>query len=277
MCLQTSSWTSFSFTKPSVMGIVNVTPDSFFDGGSYTTKDAIAKRIDSLVAEGSDCIDIGAYSSRPGAKDISEKEEFQRLKPALDVIRQRCPNMPISIDTFRSTVIEAVLDYFGPIMVNDISGGILDPRCIALAGKYNLPYVCMHMQGTPQTMQNNPHYTDVVEDLLCFFSNKVKECTERGINTLIIDPGFGFGKTVAQNYQLLNNLERFKQFEKPILIGISRKSMIQKVLECTADDALNGTTILNTIAILKGASILRVHDVAEAKEVIRIVSTLEQV
>lgn len=264
-------WKSMTYEQPKVMGILNVTPDSFFDGGTYNSDYAITKRIETMVSEGVDIIDIGACSTRPNADVVDCEEEILRLKPALSILKNHFPNIPISIDTFRVQVVQFVLDYFGECMVNDISGGNIDEEMMPFVAKNQLPYVCMHMQGTPKTMQINPQYDDVIAEELHFFEQKLSYAQQLGIEQFIIDPGFGFGKTVQQNYSLLRNLAQFKQFDVPILIGLSRKSMIQNVLKCTANEALNGTTILNTIALLNGANILRVHDVKEAKEVVRLV------
>ena len=268
------NWNSIQYSSPKIMGILNVTPDSFYDGGSYTSESTISHRLEEIISQGADIIDIGAYSSRPGADDVSEDEEFRRLQTVLQIVKRDFPDSLVSIDTFRLSVVKKVFDCFGTCMVNDISGGNFDSEMIAFTAKYNLPYVCMHMQGTPQTMQKNPQYNDVVSDLLAFFEKKIEEADSLKHTHFVIDPGFGFGKTVEQNYQLLNKLDSFTQLGKPILVGMSRKSMIQKVLECTANEALNGTTIVNTIALMKGASILRVHDVKEAKEAVKIVAQL---
>lgn len=261
-------WKSMTYECPKVMGILNVTPDSFYDGGTYSTAKDIEKRIQKMVVDGADIIDIGGYSSRPGAKDIDEQEELRRLELPLTIIKNTFPELPVSIDSFRLSVIKHIVESFGPIMINDISGGNYDNEMMQYAANNDLPYVCMHMQGNPQTMQQNPHYTNVVEEVLNFFNNKIAYAKSIRLRQCIIDPGFGFGKTVEQNYALMNQLEQFVQLGCPVLVGISRKSMIQNALHCTADEALNGTTILNTIAIAKGASIIRVHDVKEAKEVV---------
>ncbi|MBR4689672.1 MAG: dihydropteroate synthase [Bacteroidales bacterium] len=272
--ITTMMWETIEYTSPKVMGILNVTPDSFYDGGAYTSERAIAHRLEEMLRQGADIIDVGAYSSRPGADDVSETEEFNRLKKVLQIIKNDFPNILVSIDTFRLSVIEKVLDFYGTVMVNDISGGNFDENMIPFSIQHNLPYVCMHMQGTPQTMQQNPHYQNVADEILDFFKTKIAAANAPKNNQFILDPGFGFGKTVRQNYELMSQLERFTQLGYPVLVGISRKSMIQKVLDCTAAEALNGTTVLNTIALLKGANIIRVHDVAEACEAVRIVSQL---
>lgn len=268
------NWNTIDYSAPKVMGILNVTPDSFYDGGSYTTDDAIQQRLDKILCEGADIVDIGAYSSRPGAADVPEDEEFNRLWKVLRIIKRNYPDILVSIDTFRLSVIQRVIDNFGQVMVNDISGGNFDKKMIEYTAQNNLPYVCMHMQGMPQTMQQNPHYQNVVEEILAFFKKKIEEANKFNHKHFVIDPGFGFGKTVEQNYELMNRLDTFVSLGFPLLVGISRKSMIQKVLNCTADEALNGTTVLNTFALTKGANILRVHDVKEAKEVVKLFEKL---
>lgn len=267
-------WNSIDYSSPKVMGILNVTPDSFYDGGSYTTEKTIQQRLDKMLDEGADIVDIGAYSSRPGAADVPEDEEFNRLWKVLQIIKQNYPEVLVSIDTFRLSIIQKILDKFGQIMVNDISGGNFDENMIPFSIQHNLPYVCMHMQGTPQTMQQNPHYQNVVDEILDFFKTKITTANATNYKQFILDPGFGFGKTVVQNYELMNRLDMFVSLGFPLLVGISRKSMIQKVLSCTAGEALNGTTVLNTIALTKGANILRVHDVKEAKEVVKLFEKL---
>lgn len=267
-------WNSIDYSSPKVMGILNVTPDSFYDGGSYTTENAIQQRLEKMLDEGADIVDIGAYSSRPGAADVPEDEELNRLWKVLQIIKRDYPEVLVSIDTFRLSVIQKVFDRFGQVMVNDISGGNFDQKMIEFTAKNCLPYVCMHMQGMPQTMQQNPHYQNVVEEILAFFKKKIEEADKFNHKHFVIDPGFGFGKTVEQNYELMNRLDTFVSLGFPLLVGISRKSMIQKVLNCTADEALNGTTVLNTFALTKGANILRVHDVKEAKEVVKLFEKL---
>ncbi len=264
-------WKSMTYEQPKVMGILNVTPDSFFDGGTNNSDSTIAKRIETMILEGVDIIDIGACSTRPNSDIVDSNEEIQRLKPALTIVKNNFSHIPISIDTFRVSVVKFVLDYFGECMVNDISGGNIDEEMMPYVAKNHLPYVCMHMQGTPKTMQINPQYDDIIVEEIQFFEQKLFYAQQLGIEHFIIDPGFGFGKTVEQNYDLLRNLAQFKKCNVPILVGLSRKSMIQNVLNCSADEALNGTTILNTIALRNGANILRVHDVKEAKEVVQLV------
>lgn len=254
------------------MGILNVTPDSFYDGGRYSTLDSIIARIEQIISEGADIIDIGAYSSRPGARHISTKEELQRLLPAIQAVKNISPEISISIDTFRSEIAETIYKEFGTIIINDISGGEMDSNMLNICGKYSLPYICMHMQGTPQTMQQHPEYSNVTQEVYDFLEKKIQKAKEYGIENIIIDPGFGFGKTIEHNFELLQNLDVLKSLEKPILVGLSRKSMIYKTLECTPEESLNGTLILQTIAILKGAHILRVHDVKEAREILFLIN-----
>jgi len=261
-------------SKPVVMGILNVTPDSFFDGGQYSTSEQITQRALQIKNEGAAIIDIGAYSSRPGARDISAKEEIERLIPALETVRNVLPDFPISIDTFRSKVVEAVFKHLGGIIVNDISGGELDKEMIHVVGHHKLPYICMHMRGTPQTMQNDTHYENLINEIIDYFSFKIRTFHQAGINDVIIDPGFGFSKTIAQNFELLHKLEYLRFLDTPVLVGLSRKSMIWKTLGIEPSEALNGTTALNMVALQKAAKILRVHDVCEAVQTIRLFNEL---
>ena len=255
--------------SPKVMGILNITTDSFFDGGQYLSEDTILNRATQIIEEGADIIDIGAFSSRPGAELISEEKELEKLIPAIKLILKKHPEALLSIDTCSSSVAEQVLDQ-GVAMINDISGGQLDGQMIPVVSRYQVPYVAMHMPGTPKTMQKNTSYDNLVKDLIYFFSN-IKESTyKHGLNDLIIDPGFGFGKTLEQNYELLRKLDLFKILDLPILIGLSRKSMLYKALGIDAKDSLNPTTAAHMIALNKGADILRVHDVKEAKQAIKI-------
>jgi dihydropteroate synthase len=254
-------------STPKIMGILNATPDSFFDGGKYQQLDEAIIRIEKMIEEGVDILDIGAFSTRPGADIINEKEELKRLSSLLPGISKRFPNLPISIDTFRSEIAKATVA-MGAHIINDVSGGNLDDKMFKTVGELKVPYVLMHMQGTPQTMQNKPTYEHVVAEILEDLGKKTYELVSYGVNDVIVDPGFGFGKTVEHNYQILNQLTDFKMIEMPILVGFSRKSMINKVLNTKPESALNGTTILNTMAIERGADILRVHDVKEAKQVI---------
>lgn len=262
------------FSTPVVMGILNVTPDSFYDGGSYQSEAEVIGRIHRIVEEGGGIIDVGAYSSRPGAAVVSEKEEIGRLMPAVELIRKYYPHIPVSIDTFRAKVAKEVNSCMGPVIVNDISGGTMDEAMFGYVAEADIPYVMMHIQGTPETMQKNPVYTDVVKEVGQFFQERIARLEAAGFRQIILDPGFGFGKTLQHNYELLNGMEVYKQLEYPLLVGISRKSMIYKLLGGAPADALNGTTVLNTLSLLKGADILRVHDVKEAVEAVKIVEAM---
>lgn len=263
-------------SHPVVMGILNITPDSFFDGGKYFSEsDKIKARIDQILTEGGKIIDIGAYSSRPGADDVSEDEEYRRLARAFDVIAANYSDLTISVDTFRSGIARKAVLEFGADIINDISAGEIDKNMFTTVAELNVPYILMHMQGRPADMQDSPTYADVVEDIVLYLSRKVMELRQLGVKDIIIDPGFGFGKTLEQNYALLNRLEAFDVFELPLLVGISRKSMIYKLLNKTPQESLNGTTVLNTLALTKGASILRVHDVKEAVECVTIFEALK--
>lgn len=260
---------------PKIMGILNVTPDSFFDGGKYTLEENIKQRVKQIVDEGADIIDVGAFSSRPGADEISVETEIKRLSPALKIIRELYPETCISVDTYRSEVVKFAVENFNVNIINDIYAGRADEKMMQVVAKYDLPYVMMHIQGTPSTMQKNPHYEDVVLDILKFFSERIQKAVQTGINDLIIDPGFGFGKTIDHNYELLARLDELVNVvEYPVLVGISRKSMIYKYLDITPQDALPGTISLNTIALLKGAKILRVHDVAETVQCLKVTQKL---
>lgn len=258
-----------SLDSPAVMGILNVTPDSFFDGGKYTDDKAILQQAEKMLSEGVDIIDIGACSTRPNASEISEDQELKRLIPSVKLIRKKFPRAIISADTFRSIVAENAVNE-GADMINDVAGGTLDEKMFETISKLKVPYVLMHIKGTPQTMQTNPQYQDVVSEVKYFLEEKIISLKNLGASQLIIDMGFGFGKTIEHNYSLLKNLTAFKEFELPILIGISRKGMIYKALGTKPEEALNGTTAANTIALMNGANILRVHDVKEAKEAIKI-------
>ncbi|MBP3420051.1 MAG: dihydropteroate synthase [Marinifilaceae bacterium] len=262
------------FSNKVVMGILNVTPDSFFDGGCYSSEVALRNRIDQILGEGADIIDLGAYSTRPGAPDVSVDEELKRLDVAMELIRRYHPDAIVSIDTFRSSVASAINRCFGPVIVNDISGGTMDPDMFDFVAESGLPYIMMHIQGTPETMQDNPEYDDVTLQVKAFFQQRVSMLAERGFSNLILDPGFGFGKRIEHNYKLLNEMDSLIDLGFPILVGVSRKSMIYKVIGGAPADALNGTTVLNTIALLRGASILRVHDVRQAVETVRLVKEL---
>jgi dihydropteroate synthase len=250
---------------PKVMGILNVTPNSFFDGGKYKNEEDIISQVDKMLSEGATFIDIGAYSSKPSAEFVSEEEEIERIVPVIELILKYFPEALLSIDTFRAEVAKVSIES-GAAIVNDISAGELDDKMFDVIAEYNVPYIMMHMRGNPQTMQSLTQYSDIVKEMLFYFSEKVKKARALGINDLILDPGFGFAKTTNQNYEVLQKMELFNLLELPVLAGVSRKSMIYKTLGNSAQEALNGTTILNTIALTKGAKILRVHDVKEAVE-----------
>ncbi len=262
----------FSFERPLVMAIINITPDSFFEGSRADSTDDILKMVESAVAQGADIIDIGGYSTRSNAEFVSEDEELRRVCLALDTIRKRYADIPISIDTFRAKVASrAVLEY-GVDIINDISGGNIDSDMFGTVAKLNVPYILMHTRGTPQTMMQMTDYDDIVSDILKYFANKIESLRQLGfVSDIVLDLGFGFAKTTEQNYRLLANQKIFECFGLPILSGVSRKSMINRVLDTTPQDALNGTTVTNTLALLNGADILRVHDVREAVEAIKIV------
>ena len=264
-------------TNPVVMGVMNVSPDSFFDGGKYTTEETILKRAEQMIEEGADIIDVGAVSTRPGAANISTKEELTRLLPAVVAIRKHFPDVRLSIDTYRSWVALRVIDETGECIVNDISGGNFDEHMFATVAKLGVPYILMHMQGTPQTMQENPKYDDVIKDVSKYFSEKVRKLTKAGVKDVILDPGFGFGKTLEDNYDLLNRIDSFKVFQLPLLIGVSRKSMIHKLLDIEPEQSLPGTITANTMALLGGTDILRVHDVKEAVQSVTMFKKLKEV
>lgn len=264
----------YDMNNPMVMGILNITPDSFYDGGKYITEQKILSRAEQILDEGAEIIDLGAYSSRPGATHISEEEETKRVISAIDLIHKKIPEAILSVDTFRATIAQKAVDH-GAAIINDISGGNMDTQMFETIARLNVPYILMHMQGTPQTMQNAPQYKDVIEDVILELSKKINQLQQLGVNDIIIDPGLGFGKTLDQNYRIINSINRFRILGHPVLIGASRKSMIYKLLETSAEKALNGTTAVNTIALLNGASILRVHDVKEAVETIKIVNQLK--
>lgn len=263
------------FTQPVVMGIINVTPDSFFDNGKMTDKKVLLSAVEKMIGEGVTFLDVGGISTKPGAALVSTKTELDRLLPAVHAIRKNFPEIPLSIDTFRSWVAVRVIDEIGHVIVNDISGGSLDSKMFETIGKMNVPYVLTHIQGTPQDMQDNPEYNDVVRDISAWLSDRVKLLTKFGVKDIIIDPGFGFGKNLQHNYDLLNRLDSFKVFQLPVMVGLSRKTMIWKLLQIEPADALNGTTVVNTMALLGGADILRVHDVNEAMEAIQIFKALK--
>ena len=256
-------------STPKVMGILNVTPDSFYDGGKFKNDKSFLSQAEKLINEGADFVDIGAYSSKPGADFVSEKEEINRLIPIVRLIHNTFPDTPISIDSFRSKVIKKSIQA-GGALVNDISAGQLDPMMFETVGKLGVPYVMMHMRGTPQTMQQMTTYSDIIKDIYYYFSERISQAKKHQINDLIIDLGFGFSKTLEQNFKLLHSLEFYTNLNLPVLVGISRKSMIYKTLDTDPDNALNGTSALNMVALNKGAKILRVHDVKEAMECIKL-------
>jgi dihydropteroate synthase len=262
-------------TKPLVMGILNITPDSFYDGGRYhAVNDALA-HAGVLLNQGADIIDIGACSTRPGSKLLSASEELKRLIPVLGQIRQQFPDAVLSVDTFRAEVVSEVITAFGDIIINDISGGMLDNKMFETIARYKVPYVLMHIKGTPQNMQHNPSYVNVTKEVINHLSQRVYRLHELGVSDVIIDPGFGFGKNLEHNYQLFNHLDAFRFFELPLMVGVSRKSMIYKMFDFGPEDSLTGTTVLNTLALQAGASILRVHDVKPAVEAIAIYEKLK--
>ncbi len=262
-------------TIPKVMGILNVTPDSFYDGGNFQNQNKILHHVEKMLNNGATFIDIGAYSSRPDAEHISESEESQRLMPVIKLLVKTFPNILISVDTFRSNIARQSIDH-GACIINDISAGSLDDTMMTTVADLKVPYIMMHMKGTPQTMKQLTHYEHLLKDILFYFSEKIAAARALGIVDMIIDPGFGFAKTTSQNFELLNHLELFQVLDLPILAGLSRKSMIYKTLDATSKDALNGTSVLNTIALQKGASILRVHDVKEAVECVKLMMSLKQ-
>jgi dihydropteroate synthase len=265
--------TLIDLTIPKVMGILNVTPNSFYDGGKYANNKAMLNQAEKMLAEGATFIDIGAYSSKPSAEFVSEADEIARLVPVVQLILQHFPETLISVDTFRAKVAKAALEA-GACIVNDIAAGGLDEQMMPTVAEFQVPYIMMHMKGNPQTMQSLTQYDNITKEVLFYFSEKIAQARNFGINDLIIDPGFGFAKTTEQNFELLANLELFDCLELPILVGVSRKSMIYKTLETTADFALNGTSVLHTVALQKGSTILRVHDVKEAIECVKLHQSL---
>jgi dihydropteroate synthase len=261
-------------TTPKVMGILNITPDSFYDGGKYKNESEILNQVEKMLSDGATFIDVGAYSSRPGAQHISEEEELKRIIPVINLLQKNFPEIIISIDTFRSKVaIETV--HAGAAIINDISGGKMDDKMFATVANLQVPYILMHMLGTPQNMQKNPVYKNVTTEIISFFAEQIYKLHQLQLNDVIIDVGFGFGKTNIHNYEILKNLALFKSLDAPILAGLSRKSMLYKTLDISAQEALNATTSANTIALLNGANMLRVHDVKEAVETIKIVTQIQ--
>lgn len=263
-------------SEPKVMGILNVTPDSFYGASRMVSDDDIAARTVQILDEGASIIDIGAYSSRPGADDVPEEEEMRRLRRGLSIVRRIDSDAVVSVDTFRADVARMCVEEYGVSMINDISAGELDRDMFKTVASLGVPYIMMHMRGNPGNMQNAPSYDNLIKEIIMFFTERVQMMRDLGQKDIIIDPGFGFGKTLEHNYQLMNNLEQLKVLELPILVGISRKSMIYNLLATSPEQALNGTSILNTIALLKGASILRVHDVKECVECIKIVDAMKK-
>jgi dihydropteroate synthase len=258
------------FSVPRVMGILNVTPDSFYDGGRYTDEKSIIDRVQKMVSEGADFIDVGAFSTRPGATLVSVEDETARLILAFKAINRVFPDIFISVDTFRADIAKMAVESFGVSIINDVSAGTLDDRMLDVAGKLKVPYIMMHMLGTPGNMPHDPQYNDVTRDILSYFADRSAEARLRGVLDIIVDPGFGFGKTPEQNYQLLRELKLFTMMGMPVLAGLSRKSMIYKTLGIPREEALNGTTVVNSLALANGASILRVHDVKEAVEAVKL-------
>lgn len=257
-------------SDPLVMGILNVTPDSFFANSRYQTEKDIAERAAAILQEGGAIIDLGAYSSRPDSVDVSEEEEMKRLAFALEIINREFPDAILSVDTFRSQVARRCVEEYGVAIINDISGGQIDPKMFETVASLHVPYILMHMLGTPQTMMQHTHYENFMQEVFCYFAEKINRLRLLGVNDIILDPGFGFSKTLADNYRLMKHLADFRIFELPLLSGISRKSMIYKLLDTTPAESLNGTTVLNTLSLMGGANILRVHDVKEAVETVKI-------
>ena len=261
-------------SEPQVMGILNVTPDSFYSASRKNSEVEIGERVNAIISEGGSIIDIGAYSSRPGADNISASEEMNRLRGALQILRTEAPEAVVSVDTFRADVAKMCVEEYGVQIINDISGGELDPQMFQTVAALGVPYILMHMKGNPQTMQVEPHYDDLLTEMLQYFGSKVQQLHELGVKDVILDPGFGFAKTLEHNYELMNRMQDLQVLGLPMLVGVSRKSMIYRLLGGTPEGALNGTSVLNTLALLKGASILRVHDVKEAAEVVQIVKKM---
>lgn len=263
-------------SKPLVMGILNVTPDSFYDGGQYSTINDAVNHVGQMLEDGARVIDIGACSTRPGAMEVGADQELKRLVPVVRQIKRTYPNALLSIDTYHSKVAEQIVGEFGDCIINDISGGSFDPEMFKTVARLRVPYILMHVKGTPQTMHQNPVYENVTKEVIKQLSEGVYKLHELGVNDVIIDPGFGFAKTIDHNYELLNHLDAFRFFELPVLVGISRKSMIYKLFGNSPDDSLNGTTVLNTLALQGGANFLRVHDVKAAVEAVEIFEKLKQ-
>ena len=261
-------------SQPRVMGILNVTPDSFYAGSRTQTEEEITRRGIQVISEGAGIIGKGAYSSRPNADNVSAREEMERLRMGLKILFEIQPDAVVSVDTFRADVARMCVEEYGVAIINDIAAGEMDANMFHTVAALNVPYIMMHMQGTPQSMQQHPHYDNLLKEVFLYFARKVQQLRDLGVKDIILDPGFGFGKTMEHNYELLSHLEEFRIFELPLLVGVSRKSMIYRLLDITPQEALNGTTVLDTICLLKGADILRVHDVKEAVETVRIVQAM---
>ncbi|MDR2065744.1 MAG: dihydropteroate synthase [Prevotellaceae bacterium] len=278
MSAYTGNYEHFKIFKPKrpiVMGIINFTPDSFYSQSRAVTDIQISKKVEQMISEGVDIIDAGAYSSRPGAENISADEETKRLLQGLKILKKAAPDIPLSIDTFRAKTVENIFDRFGHFIVNDISAGEMDDEMFGTVAKLGLPYIAMHMKGNPQTMQNNIVYDDMINEIIAYFTEKIKRLRNIGVKDIIIDPGFGFAKNMEQNYSLLAGLKVFKKFGLPLLVGFSRKSMLYGLLNATPEESLNATTVVNTVALINGADILRVHDVRAAVETVEIIEKLK--
>ena len=267
--------TLLDLTKPKIMGILNITPDSFFDGGEYNSEYKILNQVEKMLSEGADIIDVGGHSSRPGAKKISIEKETERVIPIIKLITGKFKNTIISIDTFRSEIARKAIEA-GASIINDISGGDLDKKMYEVAGELKVPYIIMHMKGVPSNMQNETKYDNIIFDIIKNLSYKIDLAKKAGVLDIIIDPGFGFGKSLKDNFKILKNLSSFKQLNQPIMVGLSRKSMIYKILESSAKNVLNGTTCLNSISLNNGANIIRVHDVKEAKETVKLIEFMNE-
>ena len=267
--------TLLDLTKPKIMGILNITPDSFFDGGEYNSEYKILNQVEKMLSEGADIIDVGGHSSRPGAKKITIEKETERVIPIINLIAGKFKNIIISIDTFRSEIARKAIEA-GASIINDISGGDLDKKMYEVAGELKVPYIIMHMKGVPSNMQNETKYDNIIFDIIKNLSYKIDLAKKAGVLDIIIDPGFGFGKSLKDNFKILKNLSSFKQLNQPIMVGLSRKSMIYKILESSAKNVLNGTTCLNSISLNNGANIIRVHDVKEAKETVKLIEFMNE-
>ena len=265
------------FSSPKVMGILNITPDSFFQGSRKQTEKEIAERVQQMISEGADIIDVGGYSSRPNAAFVCEQEELERLRFGLAILFKESPNAIVSIDTFRANVAKVCIEEYGAAIINDISGGGLDDKMFDTVAALQVPYIIMHMRGTPQSMMEQTQYNHLMKDIFLYFAEKINTLHQKGVNDIWIDPGFGFSKTTDQNYEVLNKLEQFRIFELPVLVGFSRKTMIREVIQVSADEALTGTTALNMLSLTQGADILRVHDVKEAVQTVQLFNKIKKV